>query len=106
MRRSRVRSSPVAPFLKRIHNRFFLTNIKSRRGGLNDEEGNFFGWDKMSITTEKKNDTKARIKELQTQVDDLKELVNTLLSVIVEEPDGVHTGSAPTGGHPLANTCM
>ncbi len=48
----------------------------------------------------------ARIKELQTQVDDLKELVNTLLSVIVEEPDGVHTGSAPTGGHPLANTCM
>jgi hypothetical protein len=36
----------------------------------------------------------------------LKELVNTLLSVIVEEPDGVHTGSAPTGGHPLANTCM
>ena len=40
----------------------------------------------MSTATEKKNDTKARIKELQTQVDDLKELVNTLLSVIVEEP--------------------
>ena len=34
----------------------------------------------MSTATEKKNDTKARIKELQTQVDDLKELVNTLLS--------------------------
>lgn len=60
----------------------------------------------MSNTTEKKIDTRARIKELQNQVDDLKELVNTLLSVIVEEPDGVHTGSAPTGGHPLANTCM
>ena len=60
----------------------------------------------MSTATEKKNDTRARIKELQTQVDDLKELVNTLLSVIVEEPDGVHTGSAPTGGHPLANPCM
>jgi hypothetical protein len=60
----------------------------------------------MSTATEKKNDTRTRIKELQSQVDDLKELVNTLLSVIVEEPDGVHTGSAPTGGHPLANTCM
>ncbi len=60
----------------------------------------------MSTATDKKNDTKARIKELQIQVDDLKELVNTLLSVIVEEPDGVHSGSAPTGGHPLANTCM
>ena len=52
----------------------------------------------MSDTTEKKTDTRARIKELQIQVDDLKELVNTLLSVIVEEPDGVHTGSAPTSG--------
>ena len=29
-------------------------------------------------------------------MDELKELVNTLLSVIVEEPDGVHTGAAPT----------
>jgi hypothetical protein len=106
MRRSRVRSSPVAPFLNTIHGCFFPTNIKSRRDRLYDEEGNFFGWDKMSTTTEKKSDTRARIKELQTQVDDLKELVNTLLSVIVEEPDGVHTGSAPTGGHPLANTCM
>ena len=106
MRRSRVRSSPVAPFRNRILGCFLPTNIKSRRGKLSNEEGNFFGWDKMSTTTEKKSDTRARIKELQIQVDDLKELVNTLLSVIVEEPDGVHTGSAPTGGHPLANTCM
>ena len=60
----------------------------------------------MSNATGKKVDNRARIKELQSQVDDLKELVNTLLSVIVEEPDGVHTGSAPTDGHPLANTCM
>ena len=37
-------------------------------------------------------DTEARVKELQTQVDDLKELVNTLLSVICEEPDGVSSG--------------
>ncbi len=84
----------------------FSININNRRVELCYEEGDFFGWENMSSATEKKNETKARIKELQTQVEDLKELVNTLLSVIVEEPDGVHTGSAPTGGHPLANTCM
>ena len=38
-------------------------------------------------------DTEARVKELQTQVEDLKELVNTLLSVICEEPDGVSSGA-------------
>ena len=106
MRRSRVRSSPVAPSQKHYDSTVNSKNIKSRLGRILHEEGNFFGWDKMSTTTEKKNLTKTRIKELQEQVDDLKELVNTLLSVIVEEPDGVHTGSAPTGGHPLANTCM
>ena len=41
-------------------------------------------------------DTEARVKELQTQVEDLKELVNTLLSVICEEPDGVSSGAAPS----------
>ena len=41
-------------------------------------------------------DMQRRVKELQLQVDELKELVNTLLSVIVEEPDGVHSGAAPT----------
>ena len=49
----------------------------------------------VSNTTEKKTDTQARIKELQTQVDDLKELVNNLLSIICEEPDGVTSGAAP-----------
>ena len=36
----------------------------------------------MKESTEKKGDMRARVKELQTQVDDLKELVNTLLSII------------------------
>ena len=40
-------------------------------------------------------DMKLRLKELQSQVDELKDLVNTLLSVICEEADGVHTGAAP-----------
>jgi uncharacterized protein YlxW (UPF0749 family) len=48
-----------------------------------------------------------RVKDLQHQVDELKELVNTLLSVIVEEPDGVHTGAAPTlPGQSLMQVCM
>ena len=50
---------------------------------------------------------KRRMKELQSQVDELKDLVNTLLSVICEEPDGVHTGAAPTiPGQPHNKFCM
>ncbi|MFL2982733.1 MAG: hypothetical protein ACJZ4V_07445 [Candidatus Poseidoniaceae archaeon] len=51
-------------------------------------------------------DTDARVRELQIQVDDLKELVNTLLSVICEEPDGVASGAAPSYGQPRMNYCM
>ncbi len=51
-------------------------------------------------------DTAARVRELQTQVDDLKALVNTLLSVICEEPDGVSSGAAPSFGQPKMNYCM
>tara|TARA_B100000700_G_scaffold131658_1_gene147224 strand:- start:909 stop:1088 length:180 start_codon:yes stop_codon:yes gene_type:complete len=51
-------------------------------------------------------DTAARVRELQTQVDDLKALVNTLLSVICEEPDGVSSGAAPSYGQPKMNYCM
>ena len=51
-------------------------------------------------------DTDARVRELQIQVDDLKELVNTLLSVICEEPDGVASGAAPSYGQPKMNYCM
>ena len=51
-------------------------------------------------------DTDARVRELQIQVDDLKELVNTLLSVICEEPDGVSSGAAPSYGQPKMNYCM
>ena len=44
-------------------------------------------------TRSESTDTDARVRELQTQVEDLKELVNTLLSVICEEPDGVSSGA-------------
>ncbi|MGB0616954.1 MAG: hypothetical protein ACPGOT_02780 [Candidatus Poseidoniaceae archaeon] len=50
---------------------------------------------------------KQRMTELQTQVEDLKALVNTLLSVICEEPDGQHSGAAPTlAGAPATSYCM
>ena len=39
----------------------------------------------MGSTLENKVDMKRRMKELQSQVDELKDLVNTLLSVICEE---------------------
>ena len=52
-------------------------------------------------------DMQRRVKELQHQIDELKELVNTLLSVIVEEPDGVHSGAAPTlPGQGMMQVCM
>jgi len=71
------------------------------------KEGNFLGWDMMGISLENKVDMKIRMKELQSQVDELKELVNTLLSVICEEPDGVHTGAAPTiPGQSHTKFCM
>ena len=71
------------------------------------EEGNFLGWDLMGISIESKVEMKQRMKDLQNQVDELKDLVNTLLSVICEEPDGVHTGAAPTiPGQSTTKFCM
>ncbi|MCH2648731.1 MAG: hypothetical protein MKZ57_02835 [Candidatus Poseidoniaceae archaeon] len=71
------------------------------------KEGNFLGWDMMGSSLESKADMKRRMKELQSQVDELKDLVNTLLSVICEEPDGVHTGAAPTiPGQSHTKFCM
>ena len=61
----------------------------------------------MERKQEQTEDMKRRVKDLQHQVDELKELVNTLLSVIVEEPDGVHTGAAPTiPGQGMMQVCM
>ena len=49
----------------------------------------------------------ARVKELQKEVESLKDLVNSLLSVICEEPDGVQSGSAPMiTGAPREGMCM
>ena len=61
----------------------------------------------MGEEVESKLDMRRRVHDLQSQVDELKELVNTLLSVICEEPDGVHTGAAPTiPGQSASKFCM
>jgi len=61
----------------------------------------------MSTNGESRVDTVKRVKELQKQVEDLKEIVNTLLSVICEDPDGANNGSVPEfSGQPRDNYCM
>ena len=40
--------------------------------------------------------TMAKVKELEDELQQLRTLVNTLLTVITEEADGVQSGSAPT----------
>ena len=53
-----------------------------------------------------KRELNSKVAELQDQVDELKELVNTLLSVICEEPDGVHSGSAPSDPSNISQYAM
>jgi hypothetical protein len=70
-------------------------------------EGNFSDGMHMERKQEREDEMSQRVKDLQHQVDELKELVNTLLSVIVEEPDGVHSGAAPTlPGQGMMQVCM
>ena len=57
-------------------------------------------------TKSESRDTDARVREVQPQVEDLKDLVNTLVSVICEEPDGVSSGAAPSYGQPKMDYCM
>ncbi len=38
----------------------------------------------------------AKVKELEDELQQLRSLVNTLLTVITEEADGVQSGTAPT----------
>ena len=47
------------------------------------------------------------VEELKNEVGDLKVLVNTLLTVIMEEADGVQSGAAPTiPNQPRRGYCM
>lgn len=53
------------------------------------------------------DEMRRKVRDLQTKVEDLTELVNALLSVITEEPDGVSSGAAPVhGSQGHAPLCM
>ena len=61
----------------------------------------------MEISESENKKMQMKVRELQVQVKELKDLVNTLLGVIIEEPDGVHSGSAPLPeGVIPRNLCM
>jgi len=50
----------------------------------------------MKIKDEKSILTIEKVKELEDELQQLRTLVNTLLTVITEEADGIQSGSAPT----------
>ena len=50
----------------------------------------------MNKNNDKLNVNLEKVKELEDELQQLKTLVNTLLTVITEEADGVQNGSAPT----------
>ena len=60
----------------------------------------------MERKQQQSEDMQRRVKELQHQVDELKEFINTLLSVIVEEPDGVHRVAPTIPGQGMMEVCM
>ena len=52
-------------------------------------------------------DDSLSLDELREEVDELRQLVKTLLTIIMEEADGVHTGSAPSiPDQPKRGYCM
>ena len=49
----------------------------------------------------------ANLEELRGEIEELKSLVNTLLNIIIEESDGVQSGTAPIiGGNPKKGYSM
>ncbi len=47
------------------------------------------------------------VEQLQQDVEELRKLVNTLLTIIMEEADGVQSGAAPTiPNQPKRGYCM
>ncbi len=53
------------------------------------------------------NDEVRTVDDLRDELDDLKSLVNTLLTIIMEEADGVQNGAANSiADHPRRGYCM
>ncbi len=61
----------------------------------------------MSTSSERRLTIAKEMASLQGEVEDLRKLVNTLLTIIMEEADGVHSGAAPMqAGAPRAGISM
>ena len=61
----------------------------------------------MCIRDRNKTSEAVTVEQLKNEVEDLKVLVNTLLTVIMEEADGVQSGAAPTiPNQPRRGYCM
>ena len=49
----------------------------------------------------------AKVEELRLELEELRVLENTLLTIIMEEADGIHSGTAPSvPGHPKRGYSM
>ena len=74
---------------------------------LSEEEIPQDGMVTMTMSEERRMTIAKEMASLQGEVDDLRKLVNTLLTIIMEEADGVHSGAAPMqAGAPRAGISM
>ena len=72
-----------------------------------EEEIPHDGMGTMSNSEERRLMIAKEMASLQGEVDDLRKLVNTLLTIIMEEADGVQSGAAPVhAGTPRAGISM
>ena len=61
----------------------------------------------MTTSEERRLIIAKEMESLQGEVEDLRKLVNTLLTIIMEEAEGVHSGAAPVhAGTPRAGISM
>ena len=86
-------------------NRFLYRPV--RLEVLFEEEIPHDGMGTMSNSEERRLMIAKEMASLQGEVDDLRKLVNTLLTIIMEEADGVQSGAAPVhAGTPRAGISM
>ena len=72
-----------------------------------EEEIPHDGMGTMSTSSERRLTIAKEMASLQGEVEDLRKLVNTLLTIIMEEADGVQSGAAPVqAGTPRAGISM
>ena len=61
----------------------------------------------MNSSEQRKLAIGKEMQNLQSEVEDLRKLVNTLLTIIMEEADGIQSGAAPVhAGAPRAGISM